>query len=98
MRQEARQSLTKGLRVELAAHRVDSRLARLALLQLGIEAVLEVEDVQSRRRRARHLLHPELAAICELARRNNRIQNIVRSRLGFLRCVERSKLAGACGW
>jgi hypothetical protein len=35
------------LRVELATHRADARLARLALLELGVELLLKVDDIEA---------------------------------------------------
>ena len=44
--------LVKDLRVELAADGADARLARLSLLQLCVELLLQVDDVQARGRAA----------------------------------------------
>lgn len=55
--------LTKTLRVELLPDRADAGLPRLSLLQLLVQLLLQICDVQSGCRRARHVLHPELPII-----------------------------------
>jgi len=63
-RQEQRHYLTdklvKCLAVEFLAHRANARLPRLPLLQLAVQLLLQINDIQTRRRRARHILNPQL--------------------------------------
>lgn len=47
--------LVEALLVELAAHRTDADVAGLSLLETRVELLLQTEDVEARRRRARHL-------------------------------------------
>lgn len=39
--------LVKDLRVELTTHRANARFARLALLELGVELLLKVDDIEA---------------------------------------------------
>lgn len=41
--------LVKDLRIQLAAHRADARFAGLALLQLGVQLLLQIDHVQAGR-------------------------------------------------
>lgn len=72
--------LVEGLRVELLAHRAYPRLARLALLELAVEVLLEVDDVEAGGRRGRHVLHPQLVVLGPLPGGQDRVQQVLRGR------------------
>ena len=61
--------LIEALRVELLAHGADPGLARLALQQTLVELLLQVDHVQARGWRARHVLNPELPVLGPLPAR-----------------------------
>jgi hypothetical protein len=68
-------SLTEALRVELFAHGTDARLARLALLQLVVELLLQSDDLEARGRSAGHVLHPQLSVFRPLPAVKNKMKN-----------------------
>jgi hypothetical protein len=73
---QASLSLTEALRVELFAHGTDARLARLALLQLVVELLLQSDDLEARGRSAGHVLHPQLSVFRPLpAVKNSRVNH-----------------------
>lgn len=53
--------LVERLRVQLLSDRTDSRFARLSLLQLLVELVLQIYNVDAGGRRRRNVLDPQLA-------------------------------------
>ena len=60
---------TEALRIELLTNGADARLARLALQQTLVELLLQVNHIQARGRRARHVLHPQLPVLGPLPAR-----------------------------
>ena len=69
--------LVEALRVELLAHGADPGLARLALQQTLVELLLQVDHVQARGWRARHVLNPE-PVLGPLPRREDRVEDVLR--------------------
>lgn len=72
--------LIEALRIQLLPDGADARLARLPLLQLLVELLLEVDHVQARGRRARNVLHPQLPALRPLAGGKDGVQDVLRLR------------------
>ncbi len=52
---------TEALCIELLTNRADARFPRLPLLQLLVKLLLQIDDIESCRRCAGHVLHPQLA-------------------------------------
>ena len=87
--------LVEALRVELLAHGTDARLPRLPRLQLGVELLLEVDDVQARGGRRGDVLDPERAVGFVRARGQDGVEDVLglgAARLGALDGCERALL------
>jgi hypothetical protein len=59
--------LIKCLAVKLLANWADSGLPCLSLLQLSVQLLLQIDDIETRRWRAGHILHPELPIFSPLS-------------------------------
>mmetsp|Transcript_3180 Transcript_3180/g.14223 ORF Transcript_3180/g.14223 Transcript_3180/m.14223 type:complete len:283 (-) Transcript_3180:41-889(-) len=85
--------LVEALRVELLAHGADAGLARLPRLQLGVQLLLEVDDVQARRGRRRDVLDPERAVALVRARGQDGVEDVLGLRGARLRALDGSERA-----
>mmetsp|Transcript_32039 Transcript_32039/g.38810 ORF Transcript_32039/g.38810 Transcript_32039/m.38810 type:complete len:213 (+) Transcript_32039:532-1170(+) len=63
--------LVKALSIKLLTHGADTGLTRLTLLKLLIKPFLQVDDIETSCRGARHILNPELSIFGPLARGKN---------------------------
>ena len=86
-----RMRLVEALRVELLAHGADAGLARLHRLQLGVQLLLEVDDVQARRGRRRDVLDPERAVALVRARGQDGVEDVLGLRGARLRALDGSE-------
>ena len=69
--------LIEALCVQFFSDRADSCITCLSLLSLAVEVLLQVDHIDAGSRRGRHVLHPELAVLRVLARRQNGVEEVL---------------------